>query len=1585
MKPWDQVAPDAEQPAWDRVAPDDNTPALRASVHGAATIAPDRYAEAARWGREGGLPADVALRNLPEVQRRVTIERVDADTANAPKLRERYTDPNFAAVAHDDSATLAKLETYGWQQALKKGAAGAKLSLDFLADQLAGAVGADQTETRAALHETARYYAEQGHDAGLHAAGERAKAAGAGTWYGTLMNLPGEIADSGDAAGIIGRFIVEQLPASLAGFGLGVAVTAPARAAIVQRISSELVARGVNVGLASAAGNSTAVVLQSLGTNHAEGMAQGLDHEQAAERAWTKTLAEVPANAIAGAVMGLRLGPNQLTNILAQSAVQGAGGGTGAAMAAHAVGEEANPVEIALEILGEAVSTAPEVVGMTYSRIASSRALAAADAAEQAAADAQQLETLIATADESKLKQRDPDAFAKYVKELQPDTVLYIAPEHVPGYPGAAEAAAAGGDVAIPLADLLAHLPGAQLLPHLRTAPGAMTHTEAQAFDGPAALADELSRPVTAGQLLQTQPADMSADAWAEYQAQAGEAAALAIEARERRSMRDMQWLANAKTDAARTLHAEASALRAGIEAEVRAEVLQQPVYAAQRWLKTGILPDGTASVGAKLDTAALREMYGDHPASPARYIGTDMKSAEGGLHPDVVAEMFGFDSGDAMVRAIVAAEKIDSVIEGMTDQRMAEQHPDLADRVRIERAAEQAIADRARERFLATEAAALKGAIGNKTELGQKARAYAAESVARSRVGDVRPAQHKASAGRAGRNAEAAFAKGDTALAAKYKRAQVLQTALQTEATAAQSEVKTALVSFKRMAQADDSRDGNLADTARAILARYGLADSVKGDPLAKVAAYDPDLHADLLVLMEGLPDPVADHKALTVSEFRLVRDRVAAIWSLARSTRQIEVDGQMVDIKAAAAELADALAGEKQVAPVEVVGRNERLDLRMRLQGMRAGLRRVEHWADARGEAFTRIIWRPISDAVTRYRAAKAEHVGAFLQLLKQIEPTLKPGKIAAPELGTHFADRSALLHALLHTGNESNKRKLLLGYGWATDTDGVLDTTRWDAFLARMHGEGRITKADWDFVQATWDLLEKTKPAAQAAHKRMFGSYFDEVTAAPVQTPFGTYAGGYAPASTDHLQVAEGRRHGAMDDMLAGQNSPMFPAVGRGFTKGRIEDYTRPLALDLRLLPAHIDKVARFAYLGPVLRDTARLVTRQKVFTQAMNAVDPTAIESLLVPWLKRTAAQTLTKAPEGWAGRAVHGVSNTLRNRTGLLLMAGNVVNTLQQITGLSVAALKVKPVHLAAGLWELVHAPKASAEAINGLSPWMQQRSTNGAQDIEAAINELLLNPTLRQRAESAGSKYGYALQQMAQNFIDRVVWLGAFKETGDAKAADAVVRQTQGSFAPEDAAAVEHQSAFVRLFLMFFSYFSAQGNVLATEAHKAQGPARLALVYLLGFAVPAFLADVIGQGMRGELGDDEGDEGILHQLLQSFFMSQARYALAMAPVAGQVGNAILGQFTDGNRFDDRIGASPVYSALEGAARSVRHAYRWVMDDDMGNPRTVVRDALAALALMTGLPVGPLVRPLGHVMDENADSVSARGLITGSAE
>lgn len=1092
---------------------------------------------------------------------------------------------------------------------------------------------------------------------------------------------------------------------------------------------------------------------------------------------------------------------------------------------------------------------------------------------------------------------------------------------------------------------------------------------------------------------------------WQQYQALGHEATAEALATLEARSLRDMTWTSKLREETIKRLNRDAAGKRKEIRREAEAEVAKGPVYAAMRWLKRGEMTTPTgeeikADAGHRLSIPALREMY---PAGELGSVdwhklgfGKYGMLAEEGLHPDQVAEIFGFPSGDAMVRQLLAADKFRDVVEAETDRRMLEQYGDLSSPEAIAKAADQAIHNDVRTRFLATELAGLQKAVGSAQELSRMAKDYAGRMIEQARAGGLRPTQYAAAEVRAGKAAEAALKSGNIQEAIRQKRFQLIQHAAARAAYEAQSEVRAAVASFKSIAAAKPeqlkARNTDLVNAARAILAEYGVGMRGK-NPRAymdAVKAYDPELYAVLepmLLDAEQTAKPLGD---LTVGELRALRDNIESLWYLARRERQVEIDGQLVDRQQVTQELADRL--HELGVPTEAPGEGKAVtegEKRVRyLMGLRAALRRVESWVnrmdggDITG-GFRRFIFQPISEAADRYRADAGTYLKRYRDLLAAIEPTLKPGRIAAPELGYTFgfskgdAGKSELLHAILHTGNESNKRKLLLGRGWATELqDGSLDTGRWDAFVNRMITEGKLTKADFDFAQGVWDLLEATKPLAQKTHRQVFGRYFDEVTADAFSNRFGTYRGGYVPAIYDTFEVQDAAVNAELDAINQG-NAFMFPATNRGFTKGRVE-YNKPLALDLRLLPQHLDKVLLFSHLEPHVRDVMRTL-RAKGLSGVLNRYDPVAYTDLLLPWLNRAAKQTVETPATGWGGKLGDRFFRTLRSRSGMAALFANLTNSLQQVTGLSIAALKVKPSNLAAATWRYMRAPSEVAEQVAALSPFMANRQTNEVMQMRQDIEALLLNPSAYEKAQAWTSKHGYFLQSAFQNLVDNITWAAAFDQataeghdkTTAVRAADAAVRETQGSMQPEDISRFESGPAFARLFTQFQGYFNMQANLLGTEFAKTaqdmglkKGAGRLFYVFLLGFLVPAWFSEAVVQAMHGGPGDDDGD-GYLDEFLSFFIGAPLRNAAAMVPVAGQSAVLIANTF---NRkpYDDRMSTAPAVSMLESAASAPHSVYKALFED--GSAKRAIRDTLTLVSIATGIPVAALAKPLGYAAD-----------------
>jgi len=1124
--------------------------------------------------------------------------------------------------------------------------------------------------------------------------------------------------------------------------------------------------------------------------------------------------------------------------------------------------------------------------------------------------------------------------------------------------------------------------------------------------------------------MFSTRPPNMTDEEFAAYMLANQMATGEAMDELQARSLRDLRWVLNARSKEMKKLEKGVAEKRKVVEAEVRAEVQAQPVYAIQRWLKKGLTPDGTQTEGAKLNTDDLREIFGDGPAAPWRYLATNMISNERALslHPDEVAQLFtelGFTSGEQMVREIVAAFPEEQSVQGLTDTRVLERHGDIASPQAIEAAANEAVHNEFRAKALATELKAMTQATQPVRVLQAAAKAFADRLIGGRRIKDVKPAEYERAEQRAAKRVGQMGAAGSTQDAVVAKRDQVLQFYAAKSAHQALEDVRKAKELFKKIVTRPDdivgkSRDMDLVNVTRAILANYGFGGKAKSahDYLNVLADHDPQTYEavkDRVIAAELSGKPFAE---LTVDEMRTLVDEVQSLWLMARRSKQIEVDGKLVSL----AEAQEALAArlDELGVPARVPGEGyavtpgeQRLNM---LQTFIASARRVESWISAKDGAdvgpFRKYVFNAIKDAADNYRHDRGAYIKRYGALLKSIAPDMKRGMIDAPEIGYLFGKDSGgvgmneLLHALAHTGNASNKRKLLLGRGWATEMpDGSLDTTKWDSFVQRMITEGRLAKRHYDFVQGVWDMLESTKPQAQKMHRDVFGKYFNEVTADSFATPFGSYRGGYVPAMTDARVVSDKKTR----DLAEEDNKTMafaFPATNKGFTKSRV-DYNRELMLDLRTLASHLDKVLLFSHMEGPVRDVRRVLTGKGV-AYNLNRVDPTAFDSLLTPWLNRSANQQVETPVAGSAG--MMRIFSGARANAGMAAMFANVSNTAQQITGLSIAAIRVPPRKLMTAMGQYIANPKDVSDAVAAGSVFMANRMDNEVSAMHNAISEILLDPSPRQKAKAWFSRHAYFMQAAVDNVIGPVVWLAArddglsqgMSELDARRHADGVVRTTQGSTLPEDISRIETGNAFVRTFTQFMGYFNMQANTVGTEIVKITdsiglraGAGRALYVLLFGALAPTWVAEAIAQAFKGGPGDEDEDGWYIDDWIKAVFgYGTLRTASAAVPVVGQVVNASVNAFNS-KPYDDRIGSSPAIGMIESTIRAPVSVYKAILED--GNRQKAVRDAATAISMLTGIPVAGFARPLGYLAGVSQGKVeptspvdAARGLVTGIA-
>jgi len=1198
--------------------------------------------------------------------------------------------------------------------------------------------------------------------------------------------------------------------------------------------------------------------------------------------------------------------------------------------------------------------------------------------------------------------------------------------------------------------------------------------------------------------MYQTQEeSGMNDGEWAAMQAEIAKSHETSVTELLKETVKEMKWESNAKEGFFKKLQDAEDGFRKVIRSEESDKMGNEPVRKAERFFKTGKMVDPSGKeievlVGNKIDSVAVGGMYPTSTTGLAPAVDlTKLRgmTMEGGLAPDLAAEMFGFSSGDELIRALAELKPFKDELKERTDARMLDEHGGMNTEAEKEEAVNKALANEVRARIVAIENRYLTKVKTPVAVIMQGAKELARTILGRMAIKDIKPRNYVAAEAKVAKDkhtAVKAMQSPETAGKSAYTRSfneqiaagveesvaaseamvksveaikraqakidahkkqygdvdpaivakkashqQVIQNQLAKEGYKILAEVEKQVSLFKRFFKDDKkiaaTRNMDLVNAARSILAFYGLGkhDKLPGAYLKQIQEYNPGLFETISAMVNEAQVGTPDYRLLTFEEFQSMQETVDALWQLAKRENQIKIEGKMVSLGQATEKLEKRL--DVIGVPTTIAGETQAVTSKDRavrhINSMKAILRRVEHWADSTdgagnvGGPFTKYIWRPISQALDAYRIDRNNYVKRYVELLKQV--SLSAGKIAAPELNYTFGAGNGgigiaeLLGAIMHSGNISNLEKLLIGRKWATvSEDGTMDTSRWDKFVARVSSDGTLTKEHFDFIQAVWDLNEELKSMVQKAHYDIEGYYFKEVEATPFTNRFGTYRGGYVPAKTDPFIVRDAQRQAKMSELESDFRAAM-PSTGAGFTKSRVK-YNKALSLDIRLMAKHIDDVIRYSHVQPAVKDVLRILKKSS-FADKLTQMDAMAIDDMLTPWLNRAARQITN---ESGRVKAFDTFWRTVRSRTGISVMIGNITNALQQVTGLFMSAIKVSPAHLGNALYAYVASPNKSAQEVCELSPFMKNKMENQIFDLQDQMNELLLNPNKFEKIQKWSSHHGYFLQSAFQNMVDVVTWTGAYnqylEESGvgmsDFEAqreavnrADAAVRLTQGTMNPEGIAAFEVGTPFYKTFIQFTGYFNMLANLNTDEYVKIfrdlgwrGNKGKLVSTFILGFAAQAIISDAIVRTMRGGWEDDDND-GYLDVFMDWIFGSMARSAVAMVPF-GSTAMTALSQIVmpvikgkAGTGYDDRIQSSPSISALTSSTVGVGRAILDVVSEGKEVTGQDVKDVMTLISLSTGVPVTILGRPVSYLVDVNRGKVEPtstvdlmRGLITGTA-
>lgn len=1140
--------------------------------------------------------------------------------------------------------------------------------------------------------------------------------------------------------------------------------------------------------------------------------------------------------------------------------------------------------------------------------------------------------------------------------------------------------------------------------------------------------------------------AGMDDAAWLAYQEKMRAADQAAVTEVQRKSLAAMRWLANAKAGKLRELQGKEKDKREAMRGHVATRIQSLPVYRADRYIRQGemVAPDGkkVAVQGThKLD----RDMVGGILAPSMSeadldvaeslmpdedFLGTELAPesvaptfamlpppkkmakmrryvVKGGLHPDAVASMFGFETGDLMIQELMAAPPIEQAIESAIDDAMMAKHSNLADPKKRERIIEHSLHNPARSRFVAAELSALtKGMQSDRVTIAA-ARQAAEVAIGDRKVRDMNLRTFTMAATRASKEAQAAAAKGDTAKAIAAKRRQLLQE--QMAQIAASYDADAMAAKWRRFQKPDEklskTRDIDAIYAGQALAATYTLGPPIEGQQrtalvntgLATMQAEERVLAARMQPFLDrgkrgddrGQPtapkgNPI-DYRDLTVAEFDELASIGDHLWQTASDRKVMDAEGKKVEIDKAAGEMGAGIVNLPPRNTTAAAGDGQTpgpgTSLILRAWNGLAGLKRVEHWArfmdGGKDGPFQKYLVAPIMRMGTIYRKDSGELTAAYHAMLterRDASGSKWNAKYRSEALDFTFRGKKELIGALLHAGTDSNLQKLLLGrrgkngrtWGTLVD-DGAggqrLDTSRWDKAVADAFAAGWLDKGDVEFVRSVWAMYAKFLPLAQKAHRALYGHEFETLEVRALVTPHGTLQGGYVPARVDRDQAAPRIEAASFEDLEADFRYSI--GTGKNFTLARNPNYNQPLNLDLGKQLAHIDQELRFIHLQPVVKDALRLI-RHKEFAALLGAYDRDATNAMLLPWLDNTARQA-TSRPSSMP--IVDMTATWLRQASSLVALGFNIINAAIQITGLSAAVTQVKGSYMRAALTTWAKNPPAAIATARGKSEFMRQRADVLTRKMREEIDRITsdkLTPTAVTATKQWAGRAAFFLQRTVQGVADVVTWQGGYAQAiaegkGEAdaiEAADAAVRRAQGSQNPEDLAAYEASTPFVKLFSQFGSY----SNVMLNQLLSGQPGLRNRLA-VFGWALflPALLEGTIRTALQGGPEDDDKD-GTIDEWASVFGRNVLRNTTGLVPAVGPALMALAE--SEGSRVQ-----APFTTAIQTAWRGTLAAIDALPGGDVfgvkenGKPDggTDARSLAALITIATGLPVAAPVR------------------------
>lgn len=697
---------------------------------------------------------------------------------------------------------------------------------------------------------------------------------------------------------------------------------------------------------------------------------------------------------------------------------------------------------------------------------------------------------------------------------------------------------------------------------------------------------------------------------------------------------------ARAMADQRKRQTAEWKANRAELRPQVKEEVLSRPEVELDEMLREGKVK--LAPEGLTPDQALLLKDY----------VSAD------GIHAQDLAGLFGDTDSKALVDRVLALQQgrdqagmkpeahLQRLIDIETDRQMEAKYGSL-DKNILEEAKDQVLSE-TQEDLLHEETLARATEAGLEFSIGKEEYKAALKGFFdRQLVRDVSSDQGLAEAGRAGRAAEMALLKGDYAEAFRQKQRQYNAVVMANYARKFEKEQAR----FEKLAKRFSSREvpgveQEYTNWVHDILGRTGnpvkrsvedLAGAIDRSEQKTLADFVEfkELHDMREVpVAEFLQDPEFRKRAedLTTAEFQALHDSIRALAKNGRDELKLIKAGEEFDLNEKKREMIAQLAqfkekhydasGGRWMGPLPpAVARPLRTYLVSHLQ-LESIFNRWDR-GDPRG-VFTQFIARELATAANSEAALEREFATKLRAVADKADLKERvPNELFKDPLGGASIQmtRKNLRAILLNVGNDSNLTKLARGY-LGTVEKGDVGRAQVEGFKAQVMQwlHTHATKEDWDWAQGIWNTFADIKKRSDTMYRSLTGGVEPEsIPVRAIETPHGTYPGGYYPVI--YHPVWEGASKKLMGGDILEQENYVRATTPAGYTKQRT-GYAAPLSLDLDMMPVRMRQMLHDIAFRPSVIQAGKIFYDKDV-RAAITKHYGTEYTKMLVPYLRDVA--------------------------------------------------------------------------------------------------------------------------------------------------------------------------------------------------------------------------------------------------------------------------------------------------------------------------------------------------------------------------